>query len=41
MKHLKTIDNGRCVAVCDINQEAINHGVETIGNNPKTLQRLP
>src|ERR1051325_3728479 len=38
LKHLKNIDNGRCVAVCDINQEAIDHGVQTIGNNPKTFK---
>src|SRR5215475_5190442 len=38
LKHLKNIDNGRCVALCDINQEAINHGVQTIGNNPKTFK---
>src|SRR5260221_334481 len=38
LKHLKAIDNGRCVAVCDLNQEAINHGVQTIGNNPKTFK---
>lgn len=38
MKHLKTIDNGRCVAICDINQEAIDKGVTTIGTNPKTFK---
>jgi predicted dehydrogenase len=38
LKHLKSIDNGRCVAVCDINDEAIKHGVETIGTNPRTFK---
>jgi predicted dehydrogenase len=37
LKHLKNIDNGRCVALCDINPENLKHGVETIGNNPKTF----
>src|SRR5439155_10779880 len=36
LKHLKGIDNGRCVALCDIRPEALKHGVETIGNNPRT-----
>src|SRR5215831_16118259 len=35
LKHLKGIDNGRCVAACDINAENLKHGVDTIGNNPK------
>jgi len=38
MKHLKDIDNGRCVAICDIQQDAIDKGVQTIGNNPKTFK---
>jgi len=38
MKHMKTIDTARCVAICDINQEAIDHGVQTIGTNPKTFK---
>src|SRR6202521_5052873 len=38
LKHLKSIDNGRCVALCDIQQEAIDHGVQTIGTNPKTFK---
>jgi len=36
LKHLKNIQNGRCVALCDIRQVALDHGVQTIGNNPKT-----
>ena len=35
LKHLKGIDNGRCVAACDINPDNLKHGVDTIGNNPK------
>lgn len=35
LKHLKGIDNGRCVAICDINDAALKKGAETIGNNPK------
>src|SRR5713101_335345 len=38
LKHLKSIDNGRCVALCDIQQEALDRGVTTIGNNPKTFK---
>src|SRR3954469_8057771 len=38
LKHLKGIDNGRCVALCDINDENLKHGVETIGLNPKTFK---
>lgn len=36
LKHLKGIENGKCVALCDINPEHLKHGVETIGNNPRT-----
>jgi predicted dehydrogenase len=36
LKHLKGISNGRCVALCDINPEHLKHGVDTIGNNPRT-----
>ena len=38
LKHLKCIDNGRCVALCDIQQEALDRGVQTIGSNPKTFK---
>ncbi len=38
LRHLQTIDNGRCVALCDIQQEALDHGVQTIGNHPKTFK---
>src|SRR5690348_2077576 len=36
LKHLKDIPGGRCVALCDIRQTALDHGVQTIGTNPKT-----
>jgi len=35
LKHLKGIDGGRCVALCDINEENLKHGVDTIANNPR------
>src|SRR5947209_2796376 len=38
LKHLEGIDNGRCVALCDINDENLKRGVETIGNNPKQFK---
>jgi predicted dehydrogenase len=38
LKHLKSIDNGRCVALCDIQQQNLDHGFQTIGNNPKTFK---
>src|SRR5438067_6951139 len=38
LKHLKNIDNGRCVALCDINPENLKRGVDTIGNNPKQFK---
>src|ERR1017187_9379100 len=34
LKHLKGIDNGRCVAACDINADALKKGVEYIGTKP-------
>jgi predicted dehydrogenase len=34
LKHLKSIDIGRCTAVCDINEAALQHGYDTIGTNP-------
>src|SRR5689334_23314578 len=38
LKHLKGIDNGRCVALCDINADNLKKGLDTIGNNPKTFK---
>jgi predicted dehydrogenase len=37
LKHLKNIDSGRCVALCDIQPENLKHGVDTIANNPRTF----
>ena len=37
LKHLKNIDAGRCVALCDINPENLQHGVDTILTKPKTF----
>src|SRR5581483_4749955 len=38
LKHLAGIDSGHCVALCDIQQEQLDKGVKTIGNNPKTFK---
>ena len=38
LKHLKNITTGRCVALCDIRQTALDQGVQTIGSNPKTYK---
>ncbi len=38
LKHLKSIDNGRCVALCDIQAQNLERGVQTIGNNPRTYK---
>ena len=38
LKHLKNIPTGRCMALCDLQQTALDHGVATIGNNPKTYK---
>ncbi len=38
LKHLKDIDNGRCVALCDIQQEALDRGLQTIGTKPKSFK---
>jgi predicted dehydrogenase len=38
LKHLKGIDGGRCVALCDINETNLKHGVDTILTNPKTYK---
>jgi predicted dehydrogenase len=35
LKHLKSIDSGQCVAICDVNDEAMNNAQKTIGGNPK------
>jgi predicted dehydrogenase len=36
LKHLKNIESGRCVALCDVNAERLKKGVGYIGNNPQT-----
>lgn len=33
-KHLKNIDTGRCMALCDIDQSHLDRAAETIGTNP-------
>jgi predicted dehydrogenase len=38
LKHLKNIPAGRCVALCDLLQPALDNGVQTIGNNPTTYK---
>lgn len=38
LRHLSKIDAGRCVALCDIQQPALDRGVQTIGTNPKTYK---
>jgi predicted dehydrogenase len=35
LKHLKGIDTGKCVAVCDINDDAMTKAIDTIGGTPK------
>ena len=32
---LKGVDNGRCVAICDISDEALKKGQMSIGGSPK------
>ncbi len=34
LKHLTKIDNGRCVAVCDVNQTALDKAGQITGTNP-------
>jgi predicted dehydrogenase len=35
LKHLKNIDNGKCVAICDVTDDALSKAVQTIGGSPK------
>src|SRR2546423_13159135 len=37
LKHLRDLDNGRCVALCDINKDSLGLAVNEIRNNPKTF----
>ena len=39
LKHLKNIDSGRCVAICDIQDDALKKRLEAIGNNPARPSR--
>jgi predicted dehydrogenase len=38
LKHLKGIDNGRCVALCDTNPDNLKKGEVTIGTKPDTYK---
>ena len=38
LQHLKGIDNGHCVAICDINSDNLQHGYDTIGTNPQKFK---
>src|SRR5438552_3726939 len=38
LKHLANIDSGRCVALCDLQQDALDKASKTIGRNPKTFK---
>lgn len=35
LRHLKGVDNGRCVAVCDVYEPSMRNAAQTIGTNPK------
>ena len=35
LKHLKGIDSGRCAAICDISDAALDKAQQTYGGNPK------
>src|SRR5215211_9524650 len=32
---LKSVDNGRCIAICDVSDDALAKGKQSIGNDPK------
>ncbi|MFB3828729.1 MAG: Gfo/Idh/MocA family protein [Bryobacteraceae bacterium] len=38
LKHLTKVENGRCVAVCDIDDEALNKAPQVIGTNPRKFK---
>ena len=38
LKHLLPIDNGRCVAVCDVEQTALDKAPQIIGTNPQKFK---
>lgn len=35
---LKSVDNGKCIAICDIDDENLNKGLASIGGSPKTYK---
>jgi predicted dehydrogenase len=35
LKHLKGIDTGKCVAICDVSNDALDKAQQTIGGSPK------
>src|SRR5580704_12333975 len=35
LKHLAKVDNGRCVAICDVDDESAQEGSKLAGTNPK------
>jgi len=35
LKHLKSIDAGKCVAICEVADDAMDKAVQTIGGSPK------
>ena len=38
LKHMKSVDNGRCIAVCDIDEKNLKNGATTAGTNPATYK---
>jgi predicted dehydrogenase len=38
LKHLTGVDNGRCIAVCDLDDTALKNGVAAAKTNPKTYK---
>ncbi len=38
MKHLKDIETGRCIAICDIQEDNLKKGFDTIGSKPKVFK---
>src|SRR6476620_1153667 len=38
LKHLKNIENGRCVAICDIDENAIRKAAELVPQKPSEFK---
>jgi predicted dehydrogenase len=38
LRHLKGVDNGHCVALCDVWEPSLDEAAKTIGTNPKTYK---